>query len=258
MGNASFQILFIHMHLICGVLWTVALVCNGGVLGTATYSVTVAACPRASESPFSFWGTDLLLGLLWCISLGVIKSCCLQGYLLWYYCCLQTLFPVLDAGRVILESGEKYWVLNVYVEAFSVALHTCSFPWTATWVSKHAGIPALGAQWDKMLAHDIHASLLTSRQHCMQLEFISTAWCGPLESPGGGSSVFPSIEVTAEFPQRLPCALNSPHFLIAAGFLPSGTELRAINRKYREKLPLCSAKLENQSTEGQGISWLLG
>lgn len=37
-----------------------------------------------------------------------------------------------------------------------------------TSVSKHASIPALGAQWDKILECDICASLLTSRQCYVQ------------------------------------------------------------------------------------------
>lgn len=71
-----------------------------------------------------------------------------------------------------------------------------------------------------------------------RLDSSSTAWCGPLESPGGGSPILPRVEVIAELPQRLPCALNSPRPLSTAGclagFLPSRTELRTITRKYRE------------------------
>lgn len=51
MGNALFQILISHAHLICSVPCTVALVCNGEVLDAAF----VAACPKTSESSFLFW-----------------------------------------------------------------------------------------------------------------------------------------------------------------------------------------------------------
>lgn len=83
-----------------------------------------------------------------------------------------------------------------------------------------------------LLAQDIHASLLASRQCYMQTRLQPRAWCGLSESPGGGSPVLPGVEVIAELPQRLPCALNSPRPLSTAGclggFLLSGTELRAV------------------------------
>lgn len=81
--------------------------------------------PKAFQIPLPFWGTDLLLSLVWCISLGVIKPCCLVGYPLWYYWQRQTLLPILETGRMILKSGEKYWLLSVYIEAFNVTLYTC-------------------------------------------------------------------------------------------------------------------------------------
>jgi len=71
-----------------------------------------------------------------------------------------------------------------------------------------------------------------------RLDSSSTAWRGPSESPGGGSPMLSGDEAIADLPQRLPCALDSPHPLSTTGclggFLPSGTGLRAVNREYRE------------------------